>query len=117
MSAPDLGGAANNAATPLNDEGGGNAVFLDRHDVNCGSSGAISRLHLRRAPNGGRYQYEYACTPVPGLKNCVNKSTAANDDGRGNMIYLDRHDVSCDANQVLTRVHLTRPSENTCCSR
>jgi hypothetical protein len=107
--------------TGMNDEGGGNAIFLDRHDINCNNKG-ISRIRLNR--NGsGQFQFEYNCNNIPNLGNCVQKTTQANEDGGGNSIYLDRHNVKCDDNQVLSRVHLKRPDANkiqyeyTCCSR
>ena len=50
-------------ATPWNDEGRGNAVFLDRHDVRCNSNELINRFRLVR--NGrGQYRYDYTCCAV-----------------------------------------------------
>jgi hypothetical protein len=50
-------------STPWNDEGRGNAVFLDRHDVRCNSNELINRFRLVR--NGkGRYRYDYTCCAV-----------------------------------------------------
>lgn len=119
--ASDIGAAVANA-TPMNDEGGGNTVYFDRHDISCPDGQAIGRVHLNR--NGqGQFQFQYDCRPVPNLGNCVNKTTPASDSGGGNSIYLDRHDVKCDSNQVIKRLHLTRPTDNqiayeyTCCSR
>lgn len=119
--ASDIGYAIANT-TPMNDEGGGNAVYFDRHDITCPDGQAIGRIHLNR--NGqGQFQFQYDCRQVPNLGNCVNKTTPANDSGGGNSIYLDRHDVKCDSNQVIKRLHLTRPKDNqiayeyTCCSR
>jgi hypothetical protein len=124
LSATDIGGQVSRT-TPQNDEGGGHLIYLDRHDVNCGNEGAISRIHLQRLWNGSRweYQYQYNCAKVPDMTNCVNKSTPTDGDGNGNIVVLDRHNVQCDPNQALTRFHLTRPTgstisyEYTCCSR
>ena len=54
--------------TPLNDEGGGNAVYLDRHNVSCRADEALSHFHLVRnwVGNQLQYQYEYTCCKVPG---------------------------------------------------
>jgi hypothetical protein len=50
-------------STPWNDEGRGNAVFLDRHAVGCNSNELINRFHLVR--NGrGKYRYNYTCCAV-----------------------------------------------------
>jgi hypothetical protein len=48
------------AATPWNDEGGGNAVFLDRHNVACNDDEMLSRFKLNRN-GGGQYRYDYRC--------------------------------------------------------
>ena len=54
--------------TPLNDEGGGNAVYLDRHNPSCRADEALSQFHLvqKWVGNQLQYQYEYTCCKVPG---------------------------------------------------
>jgi hypothetical protein len=52
------------ATTPLNDEGGGNAVFLDRHNVQCHPDESLQQFHLVRSGKG-QYQYEYTCCTMP----------------------------------------------------
>jgi len=50
-------------STPWNDEGKGNSVYLDRHDVRCNSNELINRFRLVR--NGrGQYRYDYSCCAV-----------------------------------------------------
>jgi len=50
-------------ATGWNAEGGGNAIFLDRHDVRCGGNEMLSQFQLQR--NGrGSYRYLYKCCSV-----------------------------------------------------
>jgi hypothetical protein len=52
-------------STPFNEEGGGNAVYLDRHNVACGPNETLGRFHLVResGPKGptGKYRYDYTC--------------------------------------------------------
>jgi hypothetical protein len=50
-------------STPWNDEGKGNAVFLDRHDVRCNSNELINRFRLVRSGRG-QYRYDYTCCAV-----------------------------------------------------
>lgn len=50
--------------TPFNDEGGGNAVFLDRHQLSCRADESISQMHLVRSGNNS-YQYKYTCCKFP----------------------------------------------------
>lgn len=108
--------------TPANEDGGGNTVYLDRHDADCGSGNVMTRLHLAR-PSGNQIQWEYSCAPSTQSKSlsCRQVKTGANEDGGGNSIYFDRHDIKCNADEAISRLHLTRPSGNqiqweyTCC--
>jgi hypothetical protein len=52
------------ATTPWNLEGGGNAVFLDRHDVRCGGDEMLNQFYLARSGRG-TYQYQYTCCKIP----------------------------------------------------
>jgi hypothetical protein len=50
-------------STQWDDEGRGNAVYLDRHNVQCNQNELINRFRLVR--NGrGRYRYDYTCCRV-----------------------------------------------------
>lgn len=95
--------------TPANDDGGGNLIYLDRHLVNC-LTYAISSLHLYR-PSLQEIAYEYKCVNA-GNTSTFEKFTAANDDGGGNLTYLDRHEVDC-VGKGLQFIHLERPSQST----
>lgn len=49
--------------TPYNEEGGGNAVYLDRHDLRCEPNEMLGQFRLAR--NGaGQYRYDYTCCKV-----------------------------------------------------
>jgi uncharacterized small protein (DUF1192 family) len=49
--------------TPFNDEGGGNAVYLDRHDLRCEPNEMLGQFRLIR--NGAnQYRYDYTCCKV-----------------------------------------------------
>jgi hypothetical protein len=96
--------------TEWNDEGGGKAIYLDRHDVRCDAGEALARFHLQRS-GGGNYRYEYRCVPAKST-GAVTSNTGWNDDGRGNAVFLDRHDVVCDEGKALTRFKLVRNPVN-----
>lgn len=121
LSANDLG-AQIPKETPLNDEGGGALIYLDRHDVRCDNTQGISGMTLVR-DGAGKYKYVYKCVPVPKLGNCVEKKTPVNDIDGYSAIYLDRHNIKCDDKQVLNRIHLVNAGNNkvyyeySCCSR
>ena len=50
--------------TPWNDEGGGNAVYLDRHNVECAADELLQRVHLTRSGKN-TYRYDYTCCKGP----------------------------------------------------
>lgn len=45
--------------------------------------------------------------------DCRDVATPANDDGRGDLRNLDRHNVACGDGERLTKWHLTRPADGT----
>ena len=106
--------------TPLNDDGRGNTVYLDRHNIDCKNQGLISRIKLVRGGNAKKVGYKYTCK-ASGVKSCSNQSTPWNDKGAGKNVYLDRHNVSCPSGKALKRVKLTRDGKGkyrydyTCC--
>jgi hypothetical protein len=100
-------------STPGSDWGGGNTIYLDRHDANCGENNVMTQLQLVR-PTGDQIQWKYTCAPNTQSKalSCRDLKTPANEDGGGNSIYFDRHDIKCNADEAISRLHLTRPSGN-----
>jgi hypothetical protein len=95
-----------NKSTRSNDWGGGNTIYLDRHDVNCGNRN-IHRIKLYR-PAGNRIAYAYSCgRRGVAPSTCTNRYTKWNTESSQN-IYLDRHNVSCPGNTALTRFKLQR---------
>jgi hypothetical protein len=95
--------------TPANDDGQGNMVFLDRHYVNCDIDG-LNALQLYR-PTATQIAYQYSCTQMPNTAG-IDAFTPDNDDGGGNVIYLDRHTVNCEG-KALQSLHLQRPTSST----
>ena len=117
------GATCHGRSTGESGDGGGNIIFLDRHDIKCNDNEFLSRVKLQ-TPTGGDIKYDYSCCSVPGKRaNCHSRFTNLNDDGGGNSVYLDRHDIRCNAGEFLQRVHLTRGGTHnkvqygyTCCT-
>jgi hypothetical protein len=107
-SSGDLG-LSTNKDTGANDWGGGNSIYLDRHNMDCGSDSVLSQFRLVR-PKENEIRYDYTCKKSNKPLTCRDVTTPANDWGGGNSIYLDRHDVSCNENEVISKVQLTRPT-------
>lgn len=96
--------------TELNDDGGGNIVYLDRHVIDCDKKGILG-FRLDRGSTKDKIRYNYICGDKD-LNNLKEKNTEFNDEVRGNSFYLDRHDVKCDNNEILTKFQLVRDIEN-----
>lgn len=99
--------------TGFNDEGGGNSIFLDRHNVNCEDNSGLSQFNLTR-DGQGKFRYNFKClkSKTP-FGSCRDVNSGENDVGGGNSIFLDRHDISCNDDEVIKQFHLVRPKENT----
>lgn len=91
--------------TGTNDWGGGNTVYLDRHNVNCGNH-PINSFTLAR-PNKRTVRYNYTCNKKRVSGACRARNTGWNQESKKN-IYLDRHNVQCGNREVLTRFQLRR---------
>lgn len=95
--------------TPFTVDGGGNTVYLDRQSPNCGLT-AMRSFHLVRNGAGNKVRYDLSCCSLPRDFRCTTESrhTNYNFDGRGKVIYLDRHQVACPYNGFLKQFHLNR---------
>merc|ERR1712055_253334 len=103
--------------TQWNSDGSGNLVYLDRQAVSCSDNGYLSQFQLtRNAAPHDKVAYRYNCCNMKDqhqMSDCYNTNTPANDDGRGNMVYLDRHSVQCKERYFLTNFQLVRPTHST----
>lgn len=105
--------------TKFDSDGKGNTIFLDRQNVDCNKQ-YLNTFRLQRNTGGKKVQYAFTCCEMPEEKTCVEKETNLNDDGGGNAIYLDRHEVKCDDDFSLSRFKLERSGGKyqyryTCC--
>lgn len=109
----DLGTAIIDKETALNDNGGGNAVYLDRHKIECDNKYLLSGLKLNRKDDTNQIQYKYKCVPSNKELTCTDKTTYWQEEGNGDTAYLDRHFVDCGAHGALSKLHLVRNSDLT----
>ena len=108
--------------TQTNDWGGGDSVYLDRHDINCGKN-MLREFQLETPKKDSRIRYRYHCCrfskpSVCSTKRKTNSATESNE----SLVYLDKQYVNCGSAGVLKRFHLARTSnqkqwyyEYTCC--
>ena len=101
---PFVAGTQTNTATDVDD---GNVVYLDRHNVQCGSN-AINQFQLQSL-DGNHIQYKYTCASGGSLKAPVSNSTQWSDsfgygpDARYAIVYDSKIAVDCGASNVLTQ--------------
>ena len=100
-----INSAGTNKNTGSNDWGGGNTVYLDRHNVDCGTK-PIAQFKLVR-PAGNKIRYNYRCSNRPSTGPCRGANTGWNQESNQN-IYLDRHNVRCNSDEVITQFKLNR---------
>ncbi|XP_066926313.1 uncharacterized protein [Clytia hemisphaerica] len=103
---PEIPYTCRDLATNINDDGRGNAVYLDRHDVKCDDGEALSGFHLKRS-GGNKYQITYKCCKTPKAGTPTPVDNPFTDDGRGGLVYLDRQDIKCE-NSYLSRFKMDR---------
>lgn len=88
-------------------ESSNNAIFLDRQPIACEKDSVLSRLRLRTLGDG-KWTYDYKCKKSNSPLTCTDKSTPLNEEGGGNALYLDRHNIQCDDNESLSALALVR---------
>jgi hypothetical protein len=99
-------GSVTSRDSGLNSDGGGDARYLDRHMVKCQPNELMTQVKLG-SYGGGKIRYNYKCASVK-FGGCSLHSTQANDDGKGNLRYLDRHNIECPAGKGLKRFKMIR---------
>jgi len=90
-------------STEVNSIGDKSIRYLDRHNIDCDNMG-IKDIQLKHTSDG-RIKYDYKCGQTM-LNNITTHETAINDNGSGANIYLDRHNVSCPNEKILTQIKL-----------
>ena len=96
----------------FSDDGSGNAVYLDRHSADCGSSGFINDFRVERNSGHNKVRYNYYCcnlkSPWNTKSSCYYGHTGFTDDGGGKVYYLDRQTVQCNSGYALSYFRLQR---------
>ena len=100
--------------TMFNEDGDGNAVYLDRHSADCGNTGYINDFKVERNYDHSKIRYSYYCCMLNGTwsekSDCYTTQTSMTYDGYGLVYYLDRQTVSCDSGYALSFFKLFRYS-------
>lgn len=84
--------------------------YLDRQSLDCGA-GALTGFGLQRS--GGSIRYKFTCTNnAVFLEGSQSVSTASQDDGNGDLYFLDRLWVDCGAIGALSQFRYVRDGGN-----
>jgi hypothetical protein len=89
-------------STQWDNEGGGNFIYLDRHNVSC-PSGPLNRLKLSRKGDGN-FRYDYGCAYSGITGDAINKNTDWNN--QVNTMSLKDHDINCGESGVISQLKL-----------
>merc|ERR1719336_2628652 len=95
--------------TGCNDMSGKRLEYLDRHHNQCRDQANSVMTGFRLGGYGCNYerggnqmQFENRCSGVRGVASATNHATGCNDIRNRQNEYLDRHNVACPGNKVLT---------------
>jgi hypothetical protein len=83
--------------------------FLDRQTVDCGTN-AINKFRLQTP--GTNINYVFRCAENGRLESPQEKVTDWEDDGGGNIIFLDRLNVRCGDDSLITKFHYARNNKH-----
>jgi hypothetical protein len=104
-----------NRNTPAQDDGNGEVIYLDRHDISCRPWEVLKGFHLTR-PTVPTLSYEFRCDINYTYSENISLSTALAplpDDVMNGTNFLDRHDVKCPVNFALRGFKFVRGDGNT----
>ena len=108
----DTSDGSDHNTTPDVDGDPPHTVYLDRHTVDCATK-PITQFRLHRNSEGDKIFYKYHCAKGPASSTCRDVTTEYNDQGAGNVIYLDRHAVKCNEGEYLSKFRLDADDNDT----
>jgi hypothetical protein len=95
--------------TPLSSHGSNNTLNLAEHTVDCGEYPLTAFKYTTSGVNG---QYIFKCAEKSThTGECRDLDTGWNT-GSHQVVYLDRHNVTCGENEVITKFKLSRDNGN-----
>lgn len=87
--------------TSCNEGNAGKLEYLDRHNVACPAGNVLTAFRYTVC-GGGKFQYKYTCAvPKTALIHTDSKKTSCNEMQDKEIVYLDRHHLSCDAGSAM----------------
>jgi hypothetical protein len=108
----DTSDGSDHNTTPDVDGDPPHSVYLDRHTIDCANK-PITQFKLHRNSAGDKIHYKYHCAKGPNSSTCRDVTTEYNDQGGGNVIYLDRHAVNCNEGEYLSKFRLDADDNDT----
>ena len=73
---------------------------LAKHKLSCENNGQLRNMIFEKSSDNDKFRYNYSCYQISNLQYqkqtvCYNDVTGWDDNGNGNVIFLDRQDVVC----------------------
>lgn len=92
--------------TPYSSHGSGSIIYLEKHEVDCGTTGFISDFELERESSNATIRYKYSCcylkSPWDSKTSCYSNETAMSNNGFGMIYYLRMHNIECSSGYALS---------------
>ena len=90
----------------------GNTAALYNQNVQCSDHDFITGFNLSHQSNSSKIRYMYKCCNISGRnKASYSAQTPLNNNGGGRVIYLDRHNISCENGYGVTKFHLIESNQ------
>lgn len=109
-------GDKNSKDSSFNDAGNGTIVYLDRHNIDCGSNALLNNFQLtRKEGDTNSYRYNYNCLNSNQPLTCRKVQSAqilGVHGGNTDVFKLSNANIKCNEDEALSRFKLFRPDGN-----
>ena len=102
----ELGTTEGSRSTSNRYNDSGRVTALGYHNVDCGVDRALSQFKLIHNPTDQQLRYTFKCSPSTRPLTCRDMSTPLNENGNGDTYFLDRHDIVCEEEEVISQFQL-----------
>jgi cytoskeletal protein RodZ len=92
--------------------GNSNSFALTNQVMDCGPKSVIGGFQLYETDNNAGIYYQYTCNTSDVVGASMTKYTSEENNGDGNIHYLDRLDVNCPTGMAIGKIQLERVGTN-----
>jgi len=99
--------------TEFDTDGGGEAIYLDRHSLHCPSGSVMNYMKLERNSDLNKIRYRYRCckSQLACSDSLTTNSQTTNGGSNGNTVFFDRQTIQCNKKGI-SYLKLDRSGDN-----